>query len=275
MSKEMNMRPDGLIWGKWKVDDRFYVLTNQWENFCYLLIGDEKALLLDAGYEWDGDLRAVVEEITDLPVMVVLTHGHLDHAGQIYWWDECWCGEGAEHDYEITVDPEQYASWKSKLGENFVWHILEDGEVIDIGGNEFEVIRVTAHAKSGLMLIDRKRRILFSGDQIDPSQVLLFCNDEITTKEAIEIMLSDTARLMERTDEFDRIYPAHNGIAISNDYIRDYYILAKQLSEGTATMQPTPGGFKWPNECIKGHFIEKDWPVYRAQYGLASAIMKE
>ena len=186
MSKEMNMRPDGLIWGKWKVDDRFYVLTNQWENFCYLLIGDEKALLLDAGYEWDGDLRAVVEEITDLPVMVVLTHGHLDHAGQIYWWDECWCGEGAEHDYEITVDPEQYASWKSKLGENFVWHILEDGEVIDIGGNEFEVIRVTAHAKSGLMLIDRKRRILFSGDQIDPSQVLLYCNDEITTKEAIE-----------------------------------------------------------------------------------------
>ena len=162
MSKEMNMRPDGLIWGKWKVDDRFYVLTNQWENFCYLLIGDEKALLLDAGYEWDGDLRAVVEEITDLPVMVVLTHGHLDHAGQIYWWDECWCGEGAEHDYEITVDPEQYASWKSKLGENFVWHILEDGEVIDIGGNEFEVIRVTAHAKSGLMLRSIPARCSFT-----------------------------------------------------------------------------------------------------------------
>ncbi len=275
MSKEMNMRPDGLVWGKWKVDDSFYVLTNNWDNFCYLMIGEEKALLLDAGYDWDGDLRSVVEEITDLPVMVVLTHGHIDHAGQVWWWDECWGGEGAEHDFEISSSPEQYAAWKSKLGENFRWNVLKDGEVIDIGGNEFDVIRVTAHAKSGLMLIDRKRRILFSGDQIDPSQVLLFCDDKQTTQEAIDIMLSDTARLIERTDEFDCIYPAHNGIAISNDYIRDYYILAKQLKEGTAQIMPTPGGFKWPNECLKDHFIANAWPVYRAQYGLASAILKD
>lgn len=38
------------------------------------------SVLLDTGWGY-GDLKAVVASITDLPVTVVLSHGHPDHVG--------------------------------------------------------------------------------------------------------------------------------------------------------------------------------------------------
>ena len=45
----------------------------------YLIVGTERAALIDTGIGM-GNLRATVEEITDLPVSVYNTHAHLDHA---------------------------------------------------------------------------------------------------------------------------------------------------------------------------------------------------
>ena len=47
---------------------------------CYLLIGEERALLIDCGLGI-GDIKGAVEKITDKPILVVATHGHVDHAG--------------------------------------------------------------------------------------------------------------------------------------------------------------------------------------------------
>lgn len=44
-----------------------------------LLVGRERALLLDTGFGID-DVRAAVSAITPLPVELILTHGHFDHA---------------------------------------------------------------------------------------------------------------------------------------------------------------------------------------------------
>ena len=46
----------------------------------YLILGQEKALLIDSGMGI-GSLRKEVEKITDLPVILINTHGHPDHAG--------------------------------------------------------------------------------------------------------------------------------------------------------------------------------------------------
>ena len=58
----------------------------------YLIIGEEKALLLDTGCGV-CDLKELVSELTDKPVMVALTHGHRDHAGGFGACDEIWLGE--------------------------------------------------------------------------------------------------------------------------------------------------------------------------------------
>ena len=47
--------------------------------FAYLAEGKEKAVLIDTGCGL-GDLRSYVKSLTDKPITVLLTHGHLDHA---------------------------------------------------------------------------------------------------------------------------------------------------------------------------------------------------
>ena len=47
--------------------------------FMDLIVGAHHALLFDTGYGF-GDLRGLVESITEKPLYVVNSHGHVDHA---------------------------------------------------------------------------------------------------------------------------------------------------------------------------------------------------
>lgn len=55
----------------------------------FLLVGETRALLIDTGFGI-GDLRAVVEQITDKPITLVISHSHGDHYGGAYQFDEAW-----------------------------------------------------------------------------------------------------------------------------------------------------------------------------------------
>lgn len=65
-----------------------YAITSEEGVSVYLLVGSEKALVVDTGYAF-ANLREEVEKITSLPLMVVNTHGHLDHADGNFWFDGC------------------------------------------------------------------------------------------------------------------------------------------------------------------------------------------
>ncbi len=55
----------------------------------FLLIGTEKAMVIDLGMGI-GDLRGAIEKITDLPLIAVISHGHVDHTAQARQFDEVW-----------------------------------------------------------------------------------------------------------------------------------------------------------------------------------------
>src|SRR5512146_3040002 len=61
--------------GVWRIDDAG-------ADNAYLVAGTEKALLVDTG-EGKGDLAKLVRTLTRLPLTVVVTHGHPDHAGGV------------------------------------------------------------------------------------------------------------------------------------------------------------------------------------------------
>ena len=84
-----NINERGYIYGKWTAFPDTWVINYHGSLYCYLLIGEEKAMLIDPAYG-DGDLRAFVETITDKPVMVCNTHGHFDHTGGNAFRREAW-----------------------------------------------------------------------------------------------------------------------------------------------------------------------------------------
>ena len=67
-----------------QLSDRIFAM-NDLGATGYLVLGNEKALMIDT-MNGSEDLKAVVRTITDLPVMVVNTHGHGDHiCGNIFF----------------------------------------------------------------------------------------------------------------------------------------------------------------------------------------------
>ena len=56
-------------------------------SYSYLICGETKALMVDTGMS-KGNLRAYAEQFTDLPIIVVNTHGHFDHTGGNGYFDE-------------------------------------------------------------------------------------------------------------------------------------------------------------------------------------------
>jgi glyoxylase-like metal-dependent hydrolase (beta-lactamase superfamily II) len=151
------------------------------EVISYLIIGEDTAALVDTG-NGIGDIKAVTEELTDLPVIVVNTHAHFDHTGgnwafeEVALYDHPFARErvkGRPHE-EIgkflsegmvwkplpkNIDP---VTWYTKPYKVTKW--MKEGDRIDLGGKELEVIHTPGHTPDSVSFLERRERLLFTGD---------------------------------------------------------------------------------------------------------------
>lgn len=143
---------------------------------CYLVVGEKKAVLVDTGMGI-GSLRKVVESLTDLPVMVVLTHGHPDHGGgtaefeEVFMWaadfdvySKMACKEFRIKDVSHMPGGPEMVEMLQPTGPEP--KPLEDGQIIDLGGRTLEVIYAPGHTHGSICLIDSKTRGMFTGDNV-------------------------------------------------------------------------------------------------------------
>ena len=65
----------------------------------YLLVGKDRALLIDTGCGI-CDLKQTVRELTDKPLVTALTHGHFDLCGGMDCFDQVYANE---KDYDLIL----------------------------------------------------------------------------------------------------------------------------------------------------------------------------
>ena len=158
----------------------------------YLLEGEDRALLIDAG-AWMPHLAETVAKLTDKPVTLVLTHGHGDHVGGVIGFPECWIhpadtsmiGEGARH-YGIKVN------------------LLSEGEVIDLGGRQIEVLATPGHTSGSVTFFDKERGYGFSGDAFGSTNLLLFTNSFRTLVNTLDRTIAYM-----KANNINILYPGH------------------------------------------------------------------
>ncbi len=142
----------------------------------YLVLGTEKALLIDTGMGV-GSLKPTLETLTSLPITVINTHGHPDHAGGDAEFDPPLMCPSDFDVYEKMATREFRVQDISGMpnGREFVPMLqpdgpapvaVADGEEIDLGGRILQVIYTPGHTHGSICLFDRQTGTLFSGDTV-------------------------------------------------------------------------------------------------------------
>ena len=153
----------GFLPGPGRLPGWGYVLS-------YLVLGKERALLIDTGFGI-SDLKAYVRTLTGLPLMTVNTHVHPDHSGGNAQFGTVYVGE---HETERTDDgvlfykiPGQRDACNAvKRCGSYRFEHLRDGERIDLGGRVLRVVEIPGHTKGSVAFFDENTRLLLSGDAI-------------------------------------------------------------------------------------------------------------
>lgn len=239
------MQPDlTAVFGtyhSWKLtDDTWIIHFMDGSQNMYLLEGRDKALLLDTGWG-AGNLRSYVKGITHKPVMVVNTHGHLDHSGGNGEWEEVWMLPGAETDL-CTLDKSPFDLNRLPF-PRYQKRFLSDGQVIDLGGRLITALDISAHSNGSVALLDPKNRLLFVGDELESAQVLFYETYDkgprppFILEERLRNHRRNMLRLKGLRDQWDTILPAHNGAPIALSYLDDYIGLVEHIFAGDAQIQ--------------------------------------
>jgi hydroxyacylglutathione hydrolase len=188
----------------------------------YLLVGKERALLIDTGCGI-CDLKAVVDSLTDKPLTVAATHGHMDHVGGMGCFKEMYINE---KDWEMTKSvagkADEIKSYADSFGKSGGYEIydyspdriseniavpkllpLREGQRFELGGRAVEVFEIPGHTPGGCSFLDEKNRIIFSGDCCNINLLAPECSVTATLK-AIEKFKSLSGR-------FDQNFNGHAG----------------------------------------------------------------
>lgn len=214
------------------------------EVISYLIIGDEKAILLDTGMGV-GDMKKLVDEICDKEIIVLNSHTHFDHIGCNYQFDEIYVhpysgakerleqgmthevnkkhliGDSACISYPERFDPKDYSIKPSNPVA------LTDGQVFDLGGRKIEIIFTPGHSPDSVMLLDKDNSILFTGDTFYPAT--LYCH--LSSKEGLDSDFDtyrDTMIDLAKKIEVDKLYCSHNEPIVEGDTLQK---VAKAFSE--------------------------------------------
>jgi glyoxylase-like metal-dependent hydrolase (beta-lactamase superfamily II) len=197
------------------------------ETHSYLLIGSEKALLIDTGLGI-CNIHDEVVKLTDKPVTAVATHIHWDHlGGHRYFPDFFAHGEelnwlngefplSLEQIKAMVLDrcdpPEGYDVNTYQFFQGTPTRVLKDMDEIDLGGRTLQVLHTPGHSPGHMCFYEAARGWLFTGDLVYKD--ILFANFPSTDPDAYLQSIERVAAL-----PVQRVFPAHHSLDIGPDIL--------------------------------------------------------
>ncbi|MBR6442282.1 MAG: MBL fold metallo-hydrolase [Clostridia bacterium] len=186
------------------VNDHVWLLDDNHQATCYVVAGTKQAAVIDTSLGM-CNIRAVAEALTSLPLICINTHGHGDHMGGNWAFEKAYMNLADKELADESINyPEMQEAMKKYSLRFSEFENVADGQVIDLGGVELEIIHFPGHTAGEIVLLDRKDRILFSGDGI-LEHLWLQLEESLPVKTQIESM----EKLLPLRDQFDVILHGH------------------------------------------------------------------
>ena len=195
---------------------------------AYLVIGDKRAAMIDCLQSETG-LLAEAKKYTDLPIDLLITHGHGDHAGAaLTEFVDAGCDvymAGIDYDILTGMNPGAKKEW---------FKDLKGGMKFDLGGFVFETLECGGHTPGSVVFVEREKQLLFSGDTIGSGSFWM----QLPTSLPVGEFLKNVEKLYEELKDYKDllIYPGHRNqspVQLTGQYVKDTYEIAKGVVDGT------------------------------------------
>ena len=145
-----------------EIGEKIYCILDAGNSSFYVVEGEEKAAVIDTGITAGAKILPVIRELTDKPLLLVITHAHPDHMYHIDEFDEVYmCHEEKKMDPEMLV---MLTAGKLKPWEEI--HDIRTDSVISLGGTELAVCQTPGHTPGSVVVLETKQNYLFTGDAI-------------------------------------------------------------------------------------------------------------
>lgn len=207
-------------------------------DYMYLLEGEQQALLIDSGYG-AGNIRKYAQTLTGKPLRYVAnTHPHFDHVANNGYFDRA---------YMSAVTKERLPNPSATFAgvtfpRDYPIAVIGEGYRFQLGNRELETILLGNHAPGGAAYLDRKQRILFSGDEIMGQQGV-----------AVNVSVEQFAKMLEKLAAHRREYDTlcAGWEMLDASWVDKYLALARHILAGNAGVPvsqapPAPLPTGWP-----------------------------
>lgn len=222
-----------------RIADGVYLINEYGGVNCYLVTGEKGALLIDCG-TGTGDFKRTVGKITDLPLNVLATHGHVDHIGGADQFpfvfvhrDDCRfinklqtslilrklfvAANGEMKKNGISARDVKRGDFKPKLIP------VNDNFTIDLGSKLITVKHTKGHTAGSIAVIDEKDNIIFSGDNVCDALWM-----HMPGSVSLEEWLPGAQWLYEMSLQY-HIYWGHRTPQLQSDYILQVINWGKEI----------------------------------------------
>lgn len=162
--------PDGSFS---RMDEPYFkseqIADNTWKilssgDYSYLVAGERDAIAVDTGYG-AGNIRTYMQSLTDRPLCCVInTHDHFDHTANNGYFEKAFMT--AETARLASIPFPSFAGIRFPV--DYEKEIIKEGYRFDLGGRDLIVFSIPDHAAGSIALLDRKARLLFTGDEFMP-----------------------------------------------------------------------------------------------------------
>ena len=190
----------------------------------YLITGKHRALVVDA-FRNTVSLYEKIREITDLPLDVVLTHGHGDHAGlALKDFHEAGCEIYMSENDLPLLTPELDKSWFKPLSGDMRF---------ELGGFELDVLPLPGHTSGSVLLFDKVNQILYTGDAIGAGVFWMQIPSALPLSEFLgnlEMLWSDLKGYKEL-----KIHPGHrhqSPVQLTLEFLEDTLLMTRKIVSG-------------------------------------------
>lgn len=233
-----------------KIDDRVTAIRSLTGEIMYLAEGEERAALIDTCLGV-GHLRSFVETLTDKPLTVLLTHGHVDHAMGAPEFDAVYMNpKDTEMFWQHCPMDVRTGYIAGALGERFAelaeadfvsprpdmaFLPLEDGMCFDLGGLHVDAVAFPGHTQGTMAFLIREPGLLVLGDACNNS-TFLFDEAHSSTVEEYRDMVADVRDRL--SGRYDRALICHQRIDVDVDILDNMIDVCGDVLAGCADDEP-------------------------------------